>query len=627
MNADQRVLDKVLSALREWGWQAGRHRVEQEDFAPSLDTVGQATLEFLRRLLKSKGLIKVPPKIKRLKQFPELLNWKQAGQALAAMDDDHYKRAHKLLNQVAPPAGPAGKALRATVAHFRGAVFCHQDRPDDALRHLNEALVLFGKDHFVTGRVLDTLGMAYAAKDTYSTAREFYERAVDFKEARRDTWGRAVSHGQLGRLALDWGDLAEAEKHFQADLELALELFDERGAALMYTCLGQVALALGRIVRAGEFLDESVRRCRRGDWGGREHDEGYAHKDRALVYLAAGDAKLAEGDAKLAEGELSAARALFGKPLVFEEGLAHVARAQGELLCARGQYEEAERVLGQALKFFKKQGQGAEVSRTLWARARVVRARRAPDSLVADALLRALDSAERCRRHALVHQIEAELRQLLEGAEYYRRAYQRARGRGVAEETAWLLSGHRETATVLFLDLQGSTDYMRVTDPEVVMMTINQMMANLADVLERHGARVTAYLGDGFMALVRGRYHARHAVQAALALGRALDDFNRPRAVLGLHPLRGRVGVSTGELLIGNVGTYNKMDFTALGTTVNLAARLQPHAKPGQPCISEETHRRVQDEFLFRDSNPRTVHLKGLKPQRVWDVVQEKDGP
>ena len=245
----------------------------------------------------------------------------------------------------------------------------------------------------------------------------------------------------------------------------------------------------------------------------------------------------------------------------------------------------------------------------------MTKARGASTALVADALLRALDSAERCRRHALVRQIEAELQQVDE-TEHWRRSFQRAarprrrRGHGFAP------LGHRETATVLFLDLQGSTDYMRVTDPETVTMTINQMMMNLSAGLERFHVDVTAYLGDGFMALVRGRDHARRGVSAALALSAALDEFNRPRRVLDLHPLEGRVGVSTGELFLGNVGTYQKMDFTALGTTVNLAARLQPEADPGYPCISRETYEQVHEYFRFRKTRPRTVRLKGLGKRR-----------
>ena len=269
----------------------------------------------------------------------------RAEQADLAKRHKQYERAHELLDQ-ALPGGPVQPALRATVAHYRGALLCHQDRPDAALAHLHEALELFGKEHFLTGRVLDTLGMAYAAKDTFTTAREFFERAIECKEACQDQHGLALSHGQLGRLALDWGDPAEAEKHLLADLELCLVLGDDYGAAVMYAERGEAALAAGRLGRAADLLDEAIRRGRDGELF---HVEGYAHKDRALVHLANGHllaARQEPHDAARefdqAEKELQAAEHLF-REHTFKEGLGHVNRARGQLLRVRGQFDEAER--------------------------------------------------------------------------------------------------------------------------------------------------------------------------------------------------------------------------------------------------------------------------------------------
>jgi class 3 adenylate cyclase len=110
---------------------------------------------------------------------------------------------------------------------------------------------------------------------------------------------------------------------------------------------------------------------------------------------------------------------------------------------------------------------------------RTLRARNAARALVTDALLKALDRAERCRRSLLMQEIEEELKATDE-AEYCRHIYRRARGHGIDADTVSLLSGERAVATVMFLDLKGSTDYVRSNDPEVVLMTLNQMMADFA---------------------------------------------------------------------------------------------------------------------------------------------------
>ena len=93
--------------------------------------------------------------------------------------------------------------------------------------------------------------------------------------------------------------------------------------------------------------------------------------------------------------------------------------------------------------------------------------------------------------------------------------------------------------------------------------------------------------------------------------------------MLGLQPLNVRIGISTGAVFIGNVGTYEKMDYTAIGTTANLAARIQSEGLPGMPCISRATYEQVREQFAFRDDNPRRIDLKGLGGHEVWDVIEE----
>jgi class 3 adenylate cyclase len=369
--------------------------------------------------------------------------------------------------------------------------------------------------------------------------------------------------------------------------------------------------------------------------------EAFARKDRALVYLSRG--VLTE-----AEDEIRRAHEIFQSCSDGDchlEGLAHVNRVLGMLYRMQAQsdecaaklspptanfdvlekYQESEHLLRTALISFDRQGERAEAARTQLEIART-RARSKPRRLITDALLNALESAETCRRDLLVQEIEEELRQVDE-VEYYRHIHLRARGRNASAETWSLSTGTREPMTVMFLDVQGSTEFASNHDPEVVMMLLNQMMAEFAAVMETHQATITAYLGDGFMALFRGTDHARHGVTAALELLIALKEFNQPRKVLGLKSINVRIGLSSGEVFIGNVGTYHKMDYTAIGTTANLAARLQSAAKPSLPCISRETYEQVRQRFIFQSDQPRIVKAKGLENQEAWDVVGEKEEP
>src|SRR5439155_1881419 len=121
--------------------------------------------------------------------------------------------------------------------------------------------------------------------------------------------------------------------------------------------------------------------------------------------------------------------------------------------------------------------------------------------------------------------------------------------------------------------------------------------------------------------------HAERAVQAALDMIAVPEPYNRPRAVLGLRQIPIRIGISTGTVSIGNLGTYQRMGFTAIGKPVNLAARLMRNGNRVDwrwPCISRKTYEMIGDRFAFAPQNPRTIELTEMGTVEVWDVIGRK---
>jgi class 3 adenylate cyclase/predicted negative regulator of RcsB-dependent stress response len=613
MKYDPATVDRLLALLRKWDWETGLQKLRTEiELEP--DATKRADLQlFTAWQAAERGeRDEATQHFHEARAVPALAGWALTGLAFHLLRDKQFTQAHEHLNQAERAADPADAILRATIHHHRGAVLFHEGKNDRALPLLHAALEGFGRDHFGTARVLDTLGMVYAAKDNFAAAREFHQQALDLRPRFHDDAGLAVSHGQLGRLYLDWGNLEKADEHFKADLEIARRIADKHGEAQMYNALGQVALARSDWDAAAAYLDESIRR-----WQGlhRASGEAYARKDRALAHVGS-------GDPAAAEAELTGAEQLF-QFAGFTEGLGHVNRAWGVLRRVQGQSDESERKLRAAQRHFQEAGECAEVARTQLELARTLRDRPTPRPLVSEAFLAALTSAEACRRAALVRAIEDEWKAEDEPA-WCRHVYRRARGRGVREDTTSLIRGSHVPATVLFFDLKGSTEWGQRTDPEEVMLTLNQLMADLAGVLERHGAAVSAYLGDGFLAYLTEADHALRGVRAALDLLAAVKEFNRPRRVLGLHPLAVRIGINSGQVYLGNVGTYQKMDYTVIGATVNQAARLQGEAEDDWPCVGRGTHDLVRHAFTFAADKPRPVTLKGIGVCESWDVTGPK---
>ncbi len=540
--------------------------------------------------------------------------WACIGRGFKAVSLRSYADATRWLDRAAAAAGEGDGDevhLRAATAHARAVVLFHRGDLGGSLELLSEALEAVGPDAVETGIFLDTMGMVHTSKGAFGAARELYELAAEKKKASGQENGLAITYGNLGRLFYEWGHLDRAETYFLEDLKLVRGRGGPAEAG-MYNWLGRVALAKGatdqsKLEDAEAWLEEAIRCAKEAGW---THTEGFARKDLAMVHLEL-------GDFEAAERELDEVDRL----LDFEEGHAHASIVRAAILRRTGRLPEAEREALEAFRHFDAHDERSEATRAKLEEARILRDRRAPRPLVLAALRDALERAEMSRRPNLLDEIEAELRAFDEAA-YCRHAYRRVRGRLIEKDSVALLRWKREALSVAFFDMEGFTQFSTTSDPELVMLTLNDIFADLVHILEEHEATVNQYLGDGFMALFRGPHHARRAVTAALELAAALERFNRPRMVLGLKPLRGRIGINTGEAVLGNVGTPHKIDFTAVGPTTNKAARLQSAGEVGRPCIGQSTFDAVRKRFEFSKESPREVDMKGLGVQKVWDVVR-----
>jgi class 3 adenylate cyclase/tetratricopeptide (TPR) repeat protein len=614
MIPDQQIVKKVLTLLREKRWEYGAKELmgKIEDYG---QTDERCKVQFmLGWLAAERGFYEEAlSKFHSLRKSSRWVSWALAGEGFVALRRREYAETHKILDMAEKQGTLEDNNLHAIIAHCRGALFYHEGKDTNALKQLHLALEKFGKNSFGSGRVLDTLGMVYVRKDDFHAAHEFYEQSIRVKKRFNDMEGMALSLGNLGRLYLDWGYPDEAEEHFRADLNIAQLIDDEHGEAQMFNHMGQVSFAQGKWKDSAEWLKESIRLSKLRGW---RVLEGFALKDLALV-------KLADGSVKDAEKQAVEAEALFEK-VTFHEGIAHAKRVIGMALCKQGRYDEADMALDSALVHFENHHEYSEAALTKLEIGHLLKARSAATAIITHTLLDALDKAEKSNRPALVRKIEQEIKEFDE-AEVHLWAYRRARGCGIKEDTTSLLTGTRETISVMFFDLVGFSKYTTSEDPEIVMMTLNQMFAGFASVIEQHKVTVNQYLGDGFMAFVRGPNHAGRAVTAAIDIVGAQNEFNRPRIVLGLPRLQSRIGISTGSAFLGNVGTYDKIDFTAVGNTTNMAARLVDKAKSNLPCIDRETHNMVGDRFLFKEQEPRIVQLKGLGKHEVWDVMGRKE--
>jgi class 3 adenylate cyclase/tetratricopeptide (TPR) repeat protein len=176
------------------------------------------------------------------------------------------------------------------------------------------------------------------------------------------------------------------------------------------------------------------------------------------------------------------------------------------------------------------------------------------------------------------------------------------------------LEGERKPVTVLFCDIAHSTSLAQRLGPEAMHTLLQRFFERGLDAVHRYEGTINQFLGDGFMALfgapIAYEDHARRAVLAALEIQHRLGE---RRADFGLPPgedLAIRIGLHTGLVVVGSIGDNLRMDYTAVGDTTHLAARLQQSALPGVILLSQTTSRLVQDQVYVEAIAP--FQVKGI---------------
>lgn len=174
------------------------------------------------------------------------------------------------------------------------------------------------------------------------------------------------------------------------------------------------------------------------------------------------------------------------------------------------------------------------------------------------------------------------------------------------------LGGDHRVVTVMFCDITNSTPLAARVGAEAMHGLFNRFFEIALAEVHRYEGTINQFLGDGFMALfgapIAHEDHARRALLAATAIQqhfRDIDGSDDPLRVLQL-----RMGLNTGRIVVGKIGDNLRMDYTAIGDTTNLAARLQGIADPDTIRVSESTHRAAKTHFNFKDLGRHA--LKGI---------------
>jgi len=188
------------------------------------------------------------------------------------------------------------------------------------------------------------------------------------------------------------------------------------------------------------------------------------------------------------------------------------------------------------------------------------------------------------------------------------------------------LGGERRELTLFFSDLAGFTSISEQLSPEELVHLLNDYLSHMTDIILAHGGIIDKYEGDAIMAFwgapVAMPDHAARACLAAWAQQQRLTELRREWSSRGLPEISARMGINTGEVIVGNMGSSTRFDFTVIGDAVNLASRLEGANKSygSGILISDTTAAQVQGQVELRELDLITV--KGREaPVRVYEVL------
>ena len=184
-----------------------------------------------------------------------------------------------------------------------------------------------------------------------------------------------------------------------------------------------------------------------------------------------------------------------------------------------------------------------------------------------------------------------------------------------------------QSCTVFNSDIRGFTAMSEGTSAEEMVVILNEYFELMVETIFEFDGTLDKFMGDGIMAFwgapVARKDDAIRAVQSALAQMKVLESFNQRRIEAGLPPIQIGMGLHTGPLVAGYVGSSKALSYTVIGDTANTSARLCGIALTGQVLVSEATLAELGDRFVYEELQP--ASLKGKeKPLRIFNVLRER---
>ena len=185
------------------------------------------------------------------------------------------------------------------------------------------------------------------------------------------------------------------------------------------------------------------------------------------------------------------------------------------------------------------------------------------------------------------------------------------------------LGGEERQVTILFTDIRGFTAMSEKMEPKIVVSTLNEYFSEMIDIVFKYNGTLDKIIGDELMivygAPLSSEDDTMRAVKTAIEMQLCVQEMNKKRRKKNEAEIFVGAGINRGNVVSGNIGSREMMDYTVIGDTVNLGSRLCSAATPGEILVSESVYKRLKNDFPFKELDP--IRVKGkIKKVNVYSI-------
>ncbi len=501
----------------------------------------------------------------------------------------------------------------------------------EAIRYYDVALDFAEKlgDEAFKGRIYDCMGRAYGDKGRYKEAFEYYNLSIESKEKIGDINGLAISYGNKGRLHSNIGQFDEALECFQKDLEISMISNDVIGQIIMHSQIGAMFLKKNDFDKAIEGYQKSLELA--------EQNKNQIGIGFALAGL--GECYLESKQSELFADALNRMYQAFFNKTGFEgiKGLYY--KLKGEYFVLRKEYDKAFMQYSQSLNISEKNMSIIDKGLMEEKLALLFEHKNEPEKLKAH-LMKSIKYFENSNAFYHLKRVQNKLKDvdLKDWLIYVFRGFV---GKDViqyvvSDEPVSEHVGSKRFSTVLFSDIRGFTTFSENLLPEDLIDTLNDYLSGMTDVIEKNDGEIDKYIGDAIMAVfnppeakenaeIKDEVSAINAVRASSQMVEELFMFNKILRDRRKKPINCGIGVHSGEVISGTMGSSSRKNYTVIGDVVNTSSRIEGLTKK-YGCnilISEDTHNLCKNasDFHFRMIDKVQVKGKNL-PIIIYELYK-----